>query len=149
MEKTDILLEGSTATWTMPPTTSELGGTYTGRFVFKCYLDPLSQLQAGRQFREYLGAYAGMATESEYNLAYALAQLSQRIVTAPPFWTSTVQDGGLAGNIGDGSIVLMVLDAAVRAQDLFKEKIAKEREQLLDQSIKVGEQIMKERQKGE
>ena len=43
----DITIEGSEATWIMPRTDSELGGTYTGVFRFRCFLDPLKELQSG------------------------------------------------------------------------------------------------------
>ena len=145
MDNTDIIINGHEATWKMPLTHGELGGTYTGTFVFRCYLDPLSQLQAGRQYREYLGTHGMVATDTEINLAYALSQLSQRILKAPPFWTSTAQEGGIQGNIGDLNVIFLVLQAADKAEELFKEKIQKERDALLDRSIKVGEDLLRKK----
>ena len=140
---TDIILEGNTATWVMPRMESETGGTYTGTFTFKCYLDPLTQLQAGREFTELLGSLANQASEAEFTLSFALTQLKHRIISAPPFWTSTLQDGGgYGGNIGDLNIISAVLEASTRASNLFKQKIQDEREALLNRAIKAGEKII-------
>jgi hypothetical protein len=144
---TDITIDGYEASWAMPRLEGELG-TYTGVFKFKCYLNPISQLQAGRDYRELLGSLAAQATDGEANLAFALTQLKHRIVSAPPFWTSTAQDdGGIQGNIGDINVILAVLDAAIRSEQLFKDKIAKEREALLNRSIKVAEKIVRTEEK--
>ena len=141
---TDIVLEGNLATWKMSPTIGDLGGTYTGHFTFKCFLSPLEQLQAGREYRELLGGLGGQASESESSLSFALTQLKHRVIKSPPFWSSTLQDSGIAGNVGDLNIISMVLDASIRAESLFKARIQKERESLLDRSIKVAEEKLKE-----
>ena len=141
---TDIILEGSQATWKMLPTVGDLGGTYTGTFVFRCFLSPLEQLQAGREYRELLGGLGGQASESESSLSFALTQLKHRVIKSPPFWSSTLQDSGIAGNVGDLNIISMVLDASIRSESLFKARIQKERESLLDRSIKVAEEKLKE-----
>lgn len=142
MEANDIIIEGSTARWNMPRMEGELG-TYTGSWTFRCYLTPLQQLQAGREYRQYLGEHAGQATETEANLAFALGQLKQRVIKAPPFWTSTIQESGIAGDIADLAIVAAILDAAIRSETLFKDKISKERQSILDRSIKMGEDTLK------
>lgn len=146
---TDIVLDNNIAKWNMPRMEGDLGGTYIGTFTFKCYLSPLTQLQAGREFRELLGNLGSQAPNGEIDLAFALTQLKHRIITAPAFWTSTLEESGIAGNIGDMNVVSAVLDASIRSENLFKEKVAKERELLLDRSIKVGEEILVERQKEE
>ena len=138
----DIIFEGSTATWRMPLTLGEYGGTYTGTFVFRCYLDPLRQLQAGRDYRDLLGSLGTLATETEGNMAFALSQLKHRIISSPPFWSSTLQESGIAGNVGDLNVIALTLDSAIRAETLYKEKIAKERETVLNRSIKVGEDLL-------
>ncbi len=136
---TDIVITGSVAKWVLPPTQGDLGGTYTGSFTFRCYLTPLQSLQAGREFRELLGGLANQASDVESKLAFSLTQLSHRIIESPPFWTSTKQDGGIAGNLGDLNIISMVLDAAFRAETLFQERIQKERENLLNKTIQAAE----------
>lgn len=139
----DITLQGSEAVWVMPRTESITGGTYTGTFRFRCFLDPIRELQAGREYRELLGKFSQSATDIESRLAWCLSQLKQRILISPPFWSSTAQDGGIAGNIGDLAILTLVTEAAFRAQDLFKEKIQKERDDLLDKAIRASEQKLK------
>jgi hypothetical protein len=140
----EITITGSRAKWTMPPTQGELQGTYTGTFEFKCFLTPTEQLQAGREHRALLGNLAHMASEIEYKLAYALTQLKLRIVSAPPFWSSTGQDGGIAGNIGDTNVIGLVLNAAELAETMYKTKMTEERDVLLDSSIRLTEDKIKE-----
>lgn len=143
MDNNDLILEGSTAKWTLPRTESELGGTYTGTFHFKCFLNPLELLQAGREYRSYLGAFAHLASETEINLAYALSRLNQLIIKAPPFWTSASQEpGGISGNIGDLKIIKLVLEASDRAETAFRDKIALEREEVLAKSIAKAEALL-------
>lgn len=145
----DITIEGSEAVWVMPRTDGELGGTYTGVFRFRCFLDPLKELQAGREYRELLGTFATQATDTESKLAWALSQLKHRIIKAPPFWTSTLQDSGYAGNIGDMGILTLVTDAAFRAEVLFKAKIQKEHNEALELAIKISEEKLKQATKVE
>jgi hypothetical protein len=147
MENTEMTIEGSTATWVMPRTDGELGGTYTGSFQFRCYLNPIQILQAGREYREFLGSLGAQASITEGHLAYALSQLKYRILKAPPFWTSTLQESGIQGNIGDLNVILVILDAAMDAEKIFKENAAKERESLLDRAIAAGEQRLAEQNK--
>ncbi|CAM6005486.1 unnamed protein product [Sphagnum balticum] len=130
----------------MPPTVGDLGGTYTGVFEFRTFLDPIRILQAGREYRELLGGLAIQADDLEVKLAQILIQLKYRIVKAPPFWTSTEQDSGMSGNIGDMNIIGMVFDAATRAEDMFKEKIEKEKQAALDRTIKAGEALLEKKQ---
>lgn len=146
MDNNDIVLEGNTATWQMPLTEGEIHGTYSGTFQFRCFLDPIRQLQAGREYRDLLGPNAMMATDNEGNLAFALVQLKHRITKAPPFWTSTLQESNMAGNIGDLNVITLVLDASIRAETLYKEKVQKERDLILERSIKLAEEkIQKEK----
>lgn len=143
MKNSEITLDNSISTWKMPLTQGSLGGSYTGTFTFKTFLDPLTQLQAGRELRELLGSLGGQATEVEWSLAYALTQLKHRILTAPPFWTSTQQSSGISGNVGDLNIIEIVMAAAMLSEQLFKEKIEKEREQILNNTIKTIENLLK------
>lgn len=140
---TDITIENGIATWTMQPTNGEVQGTYTGTFQFRCYLDPIRQLQAGREYRELIGPHALLATETEGNLAFGLTQLRHRVLKSPPFWSSTLQESVFAGNIGDLNIITIVLDAAIRAENLYKEMMVKERDAILDKNIKTTEEMIK------
>lgn len=142
MDNSDIIIEGSTATWNMPRIEGSLGGTYVGSWTFRCFLDPIRQLQAGKEYRSLLGELAAQASSVEEELAFALIQLKYRVIKAPAFWTSTLNEDGYSGNIGDLNVIGVVLDAAMRAQNLFKEKIQKERENLLDKTIKKAEDLL-------
>lgn len=144
MENSDIILNGSEATWSMPQTDGTLGGTYKGTFVFRCYLDPIRELQAGREFRELLGSLSIDAPAAERELAWALTQLKHFVLKSPPFWSSTLQDGGIQGNISDLNIISLVMDASYRACVLFKEKIKADRESVLDKTIKSAEKLLQE-----
>jgi hypothetical protein len=149
MDNNDISIEGNIATWRMSPMEGEIGGTYTGTFTFRCFLDPIRQLQAGREYREFLGSHAIGASEFEGRIAFSLSQLKHRVITAPPFWTSTQQDSGMNGNIGDINIIFWVLDAAIRSEELYKDRMLKEREEILNRTIKKTEQTIKEENKNE
>lgn len=143
MEKSDITVEGQIATWLMPATQGDVGGTYTGTFQFRCLLDPLRSLQAGREYRELLGKHAVLVSEADADLAFALTQLKHRVLKSPPFWSSTTQDAEFAGNLPDLNIIALALDAAIRAENLYKEKMAEQREAILNRSIKVAENNLK------
>jgi hypothetical protein len=147
MDNNDIILNGSTATWQMPRTEGDLGGTYIGTFQFRCFLDPMRQLQAGKEYRSLLGDLAAQATEDEGRLAFALIQLKYRVLSCPPFWSSTVQESSIQGNIGDLNVISLVFNAAFLAETLYKEKIAKEREAILNRSIKVAEDLLQKEEK--
>lgn len=143
MKNNEITLEGSIATWKMPLTQGSLGGSYTGTFTFKTFLDPLTQLQAGRELRELIGSLGNQASEVEWSLAYALTQLKHRVLTSPPFWTSTQQSSGISGNVGDLNIIELVIAAAMLSEQMFKEKIEKDREDTLTSTIKTVEETLK------
>lgn len=140
MEKSDIVIDGQNATWIMPATHGQVSGLYTGTFQFRCVLDPLRSLQAGREYRELLGRNAVLASEEDSDLAFALTQLKHRVLKAPPFWSSTTQDAEFAGNLPDLNIIAIVLDAAIRAENLYKQLMAEQREAILNRSIKVAEE---------
>ena len=143
MDNTDIKINGNIATWVMPLTEGEYLGSYKGAFEFFCYLSPTQQLEAGREFRAFVGSQGASASETELNLAYALSQLKFRIKSAPPFWNATKQDSSYAGDIPDLNIIMLVLKAADRAEELFKEILFEERQALLERSLKAAEEILK------
>ena len=101
---TDIHLKpDGTAIWTLREE-GEISGTYSGAFTFKCYLDPLATLAAGRLYRELLGSYGDSASETERFIAFALSQLQKRVIKGPPFW-ATASESGFVGNIPDLNIL--------------------------------------------
>ena len=145
---TDLVIEGSTATWTMNNIQGSIGGTYNGTFKFKCWLSPTEDLASNRLYRELLGPHAILASEDDSYLSYALTQLKYRVVSAPPFWTSPQQSGEMAGSIPDREVILVVLDASARAAKAFKDKMATERESILKNTIKTAEEMIQQ-DKGE
>lgn len=125
LERSDLIIEGNTATWEMR-LEGDIHGTYVGVFRFKCYLSPLQQIAANREYREILGPNPSFASEHESFLAYALTQLKYRIVTAPPFWVSQ-NPASLAGDIADENIISAVLDAALGSEIKYKTQLKKKK----------------------
>ena len=148
MDNNDIVLTGNTATWTMPLTQGEVLGSYSGTFQFKTFLTPTTMLEAGREYRSLLGNLPEHATDKEKNLAFALVELKYRTLKAPPFWSSTLQESGYMGNIADLNIIVMVLEHAMIAESMFQEKLQKERDQLLDRTIKSAEALVDKKNQG-
>jgi hypothetical protein len=130
-QNTDIILNGdNTSSWTFREE-GELLGTYSGQFIFKCFLTPTEVLSAGRLYRELLGSDSGSATDTEKFLSFALSQLQKRIVKAPPFWTSALD---LAGNIPDMDVLSLILDKAISSETLYRAFLKKRRDEALSQS---------------
>jgi hypothetical protein len=149
MDNNEITITGNVAKWTLPPTQGEMLGTYTGHFEFKTYLTPTQMLEAGREYRSLLGNLPEYASEKEKNISFALVELKYRVIKAPPFWTATLQESGYAGNIPDLNIIVMVLEKAMVAESMFQEKLQKERDSLLDRTIKSAEQLAEKKNKSE
>lgn len=113
--------ENGVASWNVSITT-RMGTTYQGLFQFNCALSPLQLIEADRNFRELLGKNAEFAASYVEGYAYALTQLKQRIVKAPPFW----DDGSSAypgGQIKDEEILTHVFKAAKAAEDKFRKEL--------------------------
>ena len=141
---TDLVIEGSTATWTMSNMQGLIGGTYNGSFKFRCYLSPTEDLTANRLYRELLGPNAILASEDDSYLAYALTQLKYRVISAPPFWYTPQQNGEMPGSIPDRNVILAVLDASARAAAAFQAKMASERETVLKKTIQTAEEMIQQ-----
>lgn len=145
LKRTDVIIEGNTATWQIQSTGS-VQGTYTGTFRFKCYLTPTEKLAAGRDYRELLGVNASLAFKNEDNLAFSLAQLKYRILSSPPFWSSAVGINGLAGDIPDENIIDLVLDAAVAAELKFTAQLQLKKEEAIKKAKEAAEKILDQKQ---
>lgn len=133
MENEDIRIEGDIATWEMRKE-GDISGTYVGVFKFRCYLTPLQNIAAGREQRELLGSNMALATEHDAFLAYALTQLRQRIVQAPPFWSSAGVNKTHDGDIADEDILQLILDAAIRAEIKYKADRKKRKEEAIERA---------------
>lgn len=139
--RSDIIIEGNTAVWNMR-LDGDIHGTYSGVFRFKCYLSPLQKIAADRERRELLGAQYMFASEHESFLAFALTQLKQRIVSAPPFWNSQ-NPGSMGGDIADENIISAVIDAALGAEIKYREQLKERKKQALERGIASVDQAMK------
>jgi hypothetical protein len=142
LARQDIQIDGSTATWEMR-LEGEIQGTYTGTFKFRCFLTPTQRLAAGREHRELLGNNPTLATEHDDNLAFSLSQLKHRIISAPPFWTSTMQANGMAGDLPDENVIDSVLEAAIAAELKYKAQLKQRKLDALDRAKKAAEEMLK------
>ena len=141
INRTDITINGSNATYTFREE-APLEGTYTGSFIFRCYLLPSQKLAAARERRALLGEFGIAASDVEKQLALALSELKYRVVHAPPFWN---QNQMLSGDIPDFKIIFNVFEAAMDAQTMFAESKAEEKQKLIDSSTKAAEALVEKR----
>lgn len=139
--RSDITLNGSNATYTFREE-GPLEGTYTGQFVFRCYLLPSQKLAASRERRAMLGEFGIAASDVEKQLALALSELKYRIVHAPPFWN---QNQMIGGDIPDFKIIFNVFEASMDAQTMFVEAKAEEKQKLIDAATKAAEALVAKR----
>lgn len=142
LDRKDIIIEGNTATWEIQ-LDGDINGTYTGSFRFKCFLTPTQRLAASREHRELLGENPTIALEHEYNLAYALSQLKYRIVSAPPFWTSSLQASNMPGDLPDENIIMAVLDAAIGAELKYRKQLKNKKTDAIERAKKAAERLLK------
>lgn len=142
LDRSDIIIEGNTARWDMR-LEGDILGTYTGSFRFKCYLLPTEKLAAGRQYRELLGPNPTIALEHEDSLAFTLSQLKQRVLSAPPFWTSTMQGNGIAGDLPDEKIINAVLETAIAAEFKYAAQVQAKKIEAIDKAKKAAEKMLK------
>lgn len=140
LSRQDVVIEGSSATWEIHKE-GEIQGTYTGSFRFRCFLTPTQRLAASREHRELLGNNPQFATEHDDNLAFTLSQLKYRIISAPPFWTSS----GIPGDLPDESIIDAVLDAAVAAELKYKALLKKKKVESIQKAKEAAERMLKQR----
>jgi hypothetical protein len=140
-ERTDIIIEGNTATWESN-VTGTINGTYIGTFRFRCFLTPTQQIAASREMRELLGPEMTMAPEHESFLAYALTQLKHRIISSPPFWSSAVGGGGMQGDVPDENVISAVLDAAIGAEIKYKNQLSSRKLEAIERAKKAAERMI-------
>lgn len=146
LKRKDIILEGTTGKWDIG-THGEIQGTYSGTFVFKCFLTPTEKLAAGRTYRELLGPNAALALSHEDQLAFALAQLKYRIITAPPFWGSSLGIDGVAGDIPDENIISVILDAALSCEFKYLAELRNKKDEAIQRAKAAAEKQLAEKDK--
>lgn len=145
-ERPDIKIDtnSNTATWELRAD-GLYNGTYVGTFRARLYLTPLQQLSASRDERALLGVNPALAEEHTAFLAYALAQLRYRLVSSPPFWHGANPNSeGYGGDLADESIISLVLDFAISAQEKHKNILKKRKEDAIKKSLAIGEQVLKQ-----
>ncbi len=136
----DIKIEGSVAIWDINAV-GEILGTYIGQFRFRCFLTPMQQIAAGKEERDLLGVNLALANEHERFLAYALSQLKYRIISAPPFWNTSV--GGLQGDLPDENVIATILSAAIDSEALYKKQIKERKEAAIKRAKAASDEITK------
>lgn len=147
-EKNDLLIENGQSSWNIS-LDGNIEGTYRGTFKFRCVLTPTQQIAAGKEYRELLGANPTLASEHDSFLAYALTQLKYRVISSPPFWSSTSQKNGYAGDLLDEEIISAVLDAAIRSEEKYKSDVKKRKEDSINKAREAAEKILNEQKKDE
>ena len=110
----------------------EISGTYRGKFTFRCYLDPLSQMAADRLYRELVGPNMQDASEKAKWLAFYLAHLKFRVVKSPPFWKTA--DSLVDGNIADENVISLLASKAFDAELLYKQELKKKKTDALQKA---------------
>lgn len=98
--------------------------TYLGKFKVVSVMDPFQILSAGKRYRDLLGVNPAFASETELNLAFALAQLEYRVLDAPPFWNN--------GRLKDLNVIMSVFDLAVEAEEQYRLEQKKRVEESLE-----------------
>lgn len=130
----DIQINGSVATWTMHMN-GTVSGTYTGTFTFRCFLTPLQRIAAGREQRALLGESRAFVETPDYEneawLAYLLTQLKYRVISAPPFWSTSGINKTHEGDIPDENVLQAILDAATDAELIYKQRLKKLKEEAI------------------
>lgn len=142
LNRSDISIENDVATWTIKDEGAILG-TYHGTFKFRCYLTPVQQLNAGRDARAALGENSILADQHETFLAFALSQLKQRVISAPPFWYG--DDSKVPGDIPDEDILTKILDAAINAEVKYKVQLKDRKRLALEKARKAAEAMLNNR----
>jgi len=142
VKQSDITLENDVGVWNLIHH-GGIAGSYLGQFKFRCFLTPMQTIEADKDFRDLLGPNASFAASNVENTAYALAQLRQRIVSAPPFWTEGAGRYG-GGGIKDQDVLEFVLEAAVVAEVKFRKELAVRHEAALDGIKKLMEKRREE-----
>ena len=140
LKRTDLVLENNLCRWDSAYN-GDINGLYTGTFVFKCFLTPSEKLAAGRDYRELLGSNAVLALKYEDNLAFVLSQLKYRIVSAPPFWTSSTGLNGFQGDLSDEKVLDVIFEAALSAEFKYLAMLQEKKEKAIKKAKDVAENV--------
>lgn len=115
--------------------------TYIGKFTVRCFLSPLEVIKADRLYRELIGPVNSMmASTDAQNFAFAIAQLSVRIVESAEFFKNTKNPEFPGGHL-PSKVLIGILNKAVEAEEKFYDKQQKRMEAItkkLTNGIKSG-----------
>lgn len=132
-EKINVIIENGFGNWNINMV-GTVNGTYMGSFKFRCYLTPTQEIAADREYRELLGANPAFASEHVSFTAYALTQLKYRVVSAPPFWASTMSSSGYSGDLPDQEVLAAVLNAAMECEVTYRDQLKKQKLEAVERS---------------
>jgi hypothetical protein len=124
-----VNLEDGTATYNLRHH-GQISGTYMGVFRFLCSLNPIQYIEADKDYRELLGKNAEFASTHADTVAYALAQLRQRVIDAPSFWNEKGSRYG-GSNLKDHEILEIILEAAVKSEVKYRQELHKKHEEAI------------------
>lgn len=116
--------DDGTAFFTINKPGKGTGENYFGKFHVHCMLTANQILSAGKSYRSLLGQNMAFADSTEINLAFAISQLEQRIIKSPSFWNG--------GNLKDLDIIMLVLDMAIAAEEIYRDQQKEEAAAALD-----------------
>lgn len=151
VDENDISIDAQgVATWEMN-TTAPINGTYQGVFKLRTGITPMQEIEADRDYRELLGKNTELISSHIENLAYALTQLKQRVISGPPFWFDGISKFP-GSQVRDKEIIEKVFEASVVAETKYR-KMLQEKHKLsvekLAKAIEMREQQEKEAQEAE
>jgi hypothetical protein len=140
LDREDLQIEGNICTYHLAAE-GTVSGTFRGIFKFKCFLSPSEKLACGRLYRKLLGPNAALAFKNEDDLAYTLSQLTYRIVSAPPFWSSSIGVDGQVGDI-DENVLNIISEAASAAELKYWALLQEKRDQTLKSAKESAEKFL-------
>jgi len=116
-----MIIEGTTATFDIAIQDDELTmETYMGNFKVKCFLHPLEIIRADRIYRELIGPINSMmAGDTAQNYAFAISQLSVRLIDYPDFFKNPNAPDLLGSHMPE-KVLIGVLNNSIDAETEFR-----------------------------
>lgn len=115
-----MIIDGTTATFDIAVQDTLTMETYMGNFKVKCFLSPLEVIRADRIYRELIGAInSSMAGDIAQNYAFAISQLSVRIVNCPDFFKNPNAPDLLGSHMPE-TVLITVLNSSIDAETTFR-----------------------------
>lgn len=120
-----MIIDGTLATFDIAVQDDLTMETYMGSFKVKCFLTPLEIIRADRIYRELIGAVnSAMAGDSAQNFAFAISQLSVRIVNCPDFFKNP-NAPDLFGSHMPEKVLIAVLNHSIDSETAYRAQQAK------------------------